>query len=288
MRVDRNAHVLAAIADFERRSEGPIPAGLRWSRGARLRSAETLAQRLAKAGGLLSECWPTARPSPCRGWFLSRPHRRPPYVSPGLAALASALPLPEALNAPEQPFPHQRQAIVAEIHVVAIDEDGGRDGPGAPYQLLGIGLELLLDRRRGDAGRKTLGIDANLGANLVQHHILRDVSVIAPIRLESRACEGYQLPLGFEQQATAHGLDAVDRENRRRKDDLDAGGARPILQIFAHIGLLRRDRLLARGIDAGIDGVEDAADQERPPGDGRSGCRGKRLDPGKGEIGPRA
>src|SRR5258707_15591288 len=38
----------------------------------------------------------------------------------------------------QQPFPHQRQAIVAEIHVAPIDEDRRGTEPAAPDQLLGV------------------------------------------------------------------------------------------------------------------------------------------------------
>jgi hypothetical protein len=44
--------------------------------------------------------------------------------------------------------------------------------------------------------------------------------------------------------------------------------------------------MLARGIDAGVDGVEDAADQDRPPRDIGAKLLRQRLDVMKGEIGP--
>src|SRR3954468_4856312 len=53
----------------------------------------------------------------------------------------------------------QRQAVVAEVHIGPVDEDGRRTEAAARHHLVGIGLELVLDLRIGDAGEEFRGID---------------------------------------------------------------------------------------------------------------------------------
>ena len=86
--------------------------------------------------------------------------------------------------------------------------------------------------------------------------------------------------------AAAHRLDAVHRKHRRRHLDRKARGARPVGEILLHVARLQRHRRLALGVDAGVDGVEDAADQDRPPADLDAELLGERLDVVEGEIGP--
>src|SRR5205814_9719453 len=52
------------------------------------------------------------------------------------------------------------------------------------------------------------------------------------------------------------------------------------------VGHRGRDGMFARRIDAGIDRIEDAADQNRPPRDVGAKLLGKRLDVVEGEIRP--
>ena len=49
---------------------------------------------------------------------------------------------------------HQCQPVVAEIHIVAIDEDGGRAEPSPVDQLLGIVSQEILVAWLGDGGKK--------------------------------------------------------------------------------------------------------------------------------------
>jgi hypothetical protein len=93
---------------FERRSEGPIPAGLRWSRGARRRSAKIVAQRFAKARAAYYQSAGQRRARcrrPCRGSFLSRPHRRPPYGSPGAGGVGIGAAAPRGFKRAPAAFP---------------------------------------------------------------------------------------------------------------------------------------------------------------------------------------
>src|SRR6185437_17178755 len=100
----------------------------------------------------------------------------------------------------------QRQAVIAEIYVVAIEEEGWRAEAAAAHQLLGIGAELLLDRHLGDASEEALGLDAEPLAEFGQHRVLRNIAVIAPICPEGRAGEGHELALRLEPEAAAHRL----------------------------------------------------------------------------------
>ena len=115
--------------------------------------------------------------------------------------------------------------------------------------------------------RNFSAIDADLGADLGQHRHLRDVLVVAPIGLERRQRERHQLALGLQQDAAAHRLHAVHREDGGPVVHADAQIARPVLLVLLAVGRLRRHRLLARVVHAGIYRVEHAADQDRPPGD---------------------
>src|SRR6202007_2984073 len=74
----------------------------------------------------------------------------------------------------------------------------------------------------------------------------------------------------------------------RPHPDGKPGLARPIRHVLALVGELCRHWIFARGIDARIDGVEDAADQDRSPDDLLSKLPCKRLDVVEGEIGPGA
>ncbi len=83
----------------------------------------------------------------------------------------------------------QRHPVVAEIHVGLVDEDRRRTETAARHHLIGVGLELVLDRLLADALEELDVIDAGLLADLRQHRILRDVLVAAPIGLEHRGGE---------------------------------------------------------------------------------------------------
>ena len=97
--------------------------------------------------------------------------------------------------APQQRLAHQRQPVVAEVHVVAVDVDRRRAEAAAADQLFGVGLQLRLDGVGGDAGEEGLGVDATLLADRRQHRVLRDVLVAAPVGLEHRGGKGHQLAL---------------------------------------------------------------------------------------------
>src|SRR5229473_1781400 len=147
------------------------------------------------------------------------------------------------------------------------------------------GLELILDRLLADACKEFLGIDADPLAYFRQHRVLRDVLVLAPIDLEHRARKRNHLVA--QPDAAAHRLDAVDRKYRRPHLDRKACGARPVRHVFLLVVHLGRHRRFPRGIDAGVDGVEDAANQDRPPRNLDAEFFCQRLDVVEGEIGPR-
>src|SRR5689334_24932619 len=73
-----------------------------------------------------------------------------------------------ALLASDQGLADQGQAIIAEIHVGLIDEDGRRAEAAARHHLVGIGLELILDRLLADPGEEFLRIDADTLAGVTQ------------------------------------------------------------------------------------------------------------------------
>src|SRR3979411_2884974 len=101
-----------------------------------------------------------------------------------LGILCRALRALGAYLAALQRFADQRQAVVAEIHVGPVDEDGRRTKNAARHYLIGIGLELVLDRLLADPGQESCRINADALANFRQHRVLRDVLVLAPINLE--------------------------------------------------------------------------------------------------------
>src|SRR4029077_16289470 len=64
--------------------------------------------------------------------------------------------------------------------------------------------------------------------------------------------------------------------------------APPVAEVLQHVFRLGWHRMLARGIDARIDGIEDAANQDRPPDDIGAEFRRQRLDIVEGKVGPGA
>ena len=148
--------------------------------------------------------------------------------------------------------------------------------------------QLVLDRLLLDAFEQFVGIDADLAADLAQHRDLRDVLVVAPVGLERRQRERHQLALRLQQDAAAHRAHAVHREHGRTVVHADAEMARPVLLVLLVVGGLRRHRFFPRIVHAGIDRVEHAADQDRPPGDIDRQLLLHQQQIVEGEVGPRA
>src|SRR5512139_1219579 len=59
----------------------------------------------------------------------------------------------------------QRQPVIAEIHVGLVEEDRRRAEAAARHDLLGVGLELVLDRLLGNSGEESLLVDSDLAAD---------------------------------------------------------------------------------------------------------------------------
>src|SRR5579863_10359601 len=80
---------------------------------------------------------------------------------------ASALPLLRRplRTRPLQGGANEAQAVIAEIHVGAVDEHCRRAEAAATDQLLGVGAQPVLDRRRADTGEKVCRIDASACAH---------------------------------------------------------------------------------------------------------------------------
>src|SRR3954451_19767360 len=83
--------------------------------------------------------------------------------------------------APRQRFADERQPVVAEIHVRLVDKDGRRAEAAARHHLVGIFLQLILDRLIGDALEERCRFDADALANFREHRVLRDILVLAPV-----------------------------------------------------------------------------------------------------------
>ena len=180
-----------------------------------------------------------------------------------------------------QRFADQRHAVVAEIHVGLADKDRRRTETTTRHHLIGIGLELILDRLLADALEELDLIDARFLADLRQHEFLRDILVAAPIGLEHGS--GERNHILAKPDAAAHRFDAVHRKYRGRHLDRKAGGARPVGEILFHVARLQWHRRLARGVDAGVYGIQDAAYQDRAPTDFDAELLGERLDVVEGE-----
>src|ERR1017187_4952428 len=197
-------------------------------------------------------------------------------------------PVASLASAAQQCLANERKPIVAEVHVVAVDEHGRRAEAAAADQFVGAGLELVLDLLPCDAGKERPRRHPGAFGRLCQNRIVRYIPVIPPVGLEHRLRERHQLSLRLQQDAAAHGLDAVDREHGRREPDGETGVPRPILHVLQLISLLRRHRVFARGVDARVDAVENAANQDRAPANGHAQFGGQRLDVVKPEVGPGA
>src|SRR4051794_37870025 len=66
----------------------------------------------------------------------------------------------------------QRQPVITEIHIGLVDEDGRRTEPAARHHLVGVGLELVLDRLLADPCEEFRGVDAGALADFRQHRVL--------------------------------------------------------------------------------------------------------------------
>src|SRR3981189_325865 len=162
-----------------------------------------------------------------------------------------------------QRFADQRHPVIAEIHIGLVDEDGWRTEPAARHYFISIGLELILDRLLTDPCEEFRRVHADGLADFAQHRILRNILVAAPIGLEYRARKWHHLLP--DPDAAAHGFDTVDRKYRRPHFHREAARGGPVHHAFLLVVYLGRNRLFPRSIDARVDGVEDAADQDRPP-----------------------
>src|SRR5580693_9113676 len=91
------------------------------------------------------------------------------------------------LLSPRQRVADQRQPVVAEIHIRLVEKDRRRTEAAARHDLVGVGLERILDLLIADAGKERFGIDAGALADFGQDGVLRDVLVFAPIDLEHGA-----------------------------------------------------------------------------------------------------
>src|ERR1700682_2353518 len=200
--------------------------------------------------------------------------RRPPSASGG------------ARSSPLQRFADQRHPVIAEIHIGLVDENGRRAAAAARQHLVGIGLELVLDRLLADTSEECLRVDADALANFGQHRVLRNIPVVAPIGLEHRARERHHILA--QPDAAAHRFHAVDRKYSRPHLDRKPRRARPVRHVFLLVVYLGLYRLFPRGIDAGVDCVEDAAGQDRPPRNLGAEFLRQGLDVVEGEIGPGA
>src|ERR1700675_2888619 len=66
-------------------------------------------------------------------------------------------------------------------------------------------------------------------------------------------------------KGAAHRLDRIDRENGGRMADFQSIEMRPVPQVLGIIAGLCLHRICSRLINGGIDRIEDAAHQDRPP-----------------------
>src|SRR5512135_2536175 len=79
---------------------------------------------------------------------------------------------------------HEFEAVVAEVHVVAADEQRRRAEAAARDHFVGIGLELRLDLGPRDALEEPLRLEADARAEIREHLVLRDVPAVRPVRCE--------------------------------------------------------------------------------------------------------
>ena len=192
-----------------------------------------------------------------------------------------------ALRAAAERVLDQRQPVVAEVHVVAVDVHRGRSEPAARDQLVDVVAQLLLVLVARDLGRRPRPVEADALDDALQHVVLRDVLQVAPVGLEHGARERGDLAVLLRHERRPHRLDAVDRKDRRRAD-AQAVEAGPALLVLLDVGGLDRNRVGAALVDALVDRVEDAADQDRLPDELGAAARRDLLDAMEREVGPGA
>src|SRR6266849_8949263 len=179
----------------------------------------------------------------------------------------------------------QDQAVVAEEHV-AVDENRGRAEPAAVDQFLRVGAQFLLILRRGDFGEIFLLVEADGAHDIAQDIVLADVAVLAPIALEDAAGVRRNFAVFARDERTAHRLDRIYGEHRRMAD-LDAVQMGPVLQVLLIVAGLGLHRIGAHLVDRRVDGVEDAADEDRLPYEVGAMAARDIFDFGESQVGPR-
>src|SRR5262245_48624303 len=96
--------------------------------------------------------------------------------------------IPPGASAPQR-LAHEDEAVVAEVEVVAVDDDRRRTESAARDELVGVGAELLLDLRRGEARQERLWLEAGALRHVGEDLRAGEVAVLAPVGLEGRARE---------------------------------------------------------------------------------------------------
>src|SRR5258708_15201527 len=98
--------------------------------------------------------------------------RTPPDANSQAAPIPGRTPLSasgRARLAALQRFAEQRQPVVPEIHIGLVEKGGRRAEAAARHDLIGIGLELVLDGLLADLAPEFFGIRPEAPADLGQH-----------------------------------------------------------------------------------------------------------------------
>src|SRR5262249_2580907 len=111
----------------------------------------------------------------------------------------------------------QWQAVVAEKHC-AVDENRGRAETTALDQLFGIGAQPGLVIGGGKFQEVFLFVEPDLAHDAPQYLALTDVAIGTPIAFKNPPRVGRDLSMLFGDEYAAHGLDRVDRKDRRTAD----------------------------------------------------------------------
>ena len=183
------------------------------------------------SGKLIPAAWMATRTCPGASGAASNVSSRRRSGGPSSRQTTAFGIRPRSLLAARQGLADQRQAVIAEIHVGLVDEDRRRAEAAARHHLIGVGLELVLDRLLADARKEFLRIDAD--ASCRSRPAPRPARCPCRRPNRSRTPRGRTAPCSFAQpDAAAHRLHAVHRKHRRRHLDREPRRTRPVRRSF--------------------------------------------------------
>ncbi len=187
---------------------------------------------------------------------------------------------------------NQRQPVIAKVHVVTVDKQGGRAIAAALNKLICVCAQSIFVFLIVDGAKKRLAVEANAVADGSENPVIGDIGCIAiPVRFEHVARVSHQSVLLLCIESAPHGLDGVDGVTGWHSDS-EIAKSRPVLKILEVViqaaAVFSVEHFLAVGVNLLVHCVEYAAHQNRTPANRHIQSFRKWYQPGEGKICPGA